>query len=1071
MKKLVALLIALVLSVFSAVGIADVTPVDRPSDVKIVEWAVGYHRRCRAYHGKLQPRYGKFVRKVALAPMHLLIGSAIAETSPDERYWGCAAKGGTPEEALTAYNAADESEVPKPKASRITHPRWAKVDPERVGFLSAESLTDVTSAKRGWFSAAALNGFDATTVLQYQWFQPDAPEPITEPPESIVFKGTKYMLHCASQGGVKKGAAIYLTRKFLYTETNSQKNHILLSPPDGLPINKENQIKALRFTGCEQTEATMKNVVVFAVKRRTDDASTIVDKRPVVHVDVPNGYKRTVADKVAQALDDGGGIAGPKSGIKGPVAQLRNNGGIKCAVIKYLSKFIGKIVLDVFGCEVEITEESILLTTDNTKDIKPFLDKMKSGEMTGEQAKAAWLAANGGPDGPIYECPIHPQNNRVKLGRQIFGKLSQLSDDSLFRVMFKDLGKLANLGFESGYKRNLQRKYAALKLPALASILDHPLLYKDTVREYLSRWHDIASGGIEVDGALALAVIDPAWFDDVYVGGMSVDDPTAGVVKAGTVFFGVSSQDKENPYLGKKLVLGRFPQVKSGLPVVKVSGSTHSGVIVVSGRPGDMVLQDLDADLDGDKLYVIFDERVVTAVELANKIFNFPHIIFSKWETSSKKETLVEYLSRNAQWQSEESVGNFATHQFVIDEMVPLLEEGQEWRTLLRPTLDENGDYSDFVTLEQVFEYNDLLGVGGNMATDSGKLNHKPDAPEEITKRFAFRPMSQRDAHPNAPDSGFKKRHEAFMPDKYPGVGTNVLARVKKLLMKFVPIEETGKTETNDFSYTEDGRIEPDVPKMLWCPSGFEPADESTWKHRFGNELDEIKTSLVCFPDEAQTLELNSDLQVFADSENGISMVTYFSKYAAKIVDLECNLNDDKKGWSVSARDTFGDNLIAFVRTATKRQDISADDCLWLAYNALCQSFIGTESQSRGTSFAISQFLKLFEGMLIEEVCRNTGEKAPKTFGDSVSIKDSVTKPIKEEPEEIAETTTEELEPPFDTNIDSAALQAQLLTEINIPVQTTDEVEPNDNVDTAALLASLRTITGTEDDEVEDEEE
>ena len=1067
MKKLVALLIALIMGMVGTTvsSIAD-NPIDTPANVKIVEWAVGYRRRCRAYHGKLQTKSHTFIRRMALAPMHLMFGAALADSDPNERYWSTLAHGGTPEEAKAAFNATDDAEPPKVKAKRVSHPRWAKVDPEKVSFISTDCLAEITSAKRGWFSAAKLNGFKADTVLIYQWYDPNDPESPKEPPKEIKFRGKKYLNWAAGQGGLKKGATMLLAREFLYTETDGKMNHVLLDAPDGSPINRVNQIRALRFTACKPTGAKNEQIVVLPAKRRTDKVSDIVDGRPVKHVDVPNGYAITDAEEVEQALADGGCNYGTEAGIDTPVAQFRNDGGMKCAGTKYNSKFIGKVVKDAFGRMVEITKKSIITTTDCHKDIKPFLKKIENGEMTGEEAYAAWLEAQGGAEGPIYTCPVHPQNGRVTLGRQIFGKFSQLTDEALFRVVSKDLGKLAEMGFESGYKRALQRKYAALRIPELANLLDHPLLHQDLLREYLSRWHKVASGGVEVDGALALAVMDPAWFDDVYIGGKSVDDPTAGVVAAGTVLFGVPNKDKVNPYLNKEVVLGRFPQVKSGLPVVKVAGGAYaSGVIVVSGRPGDMVLQDLDADLDGDKFYIIDNPDIVEAVKKANEKFNFPHVVFSKWEAALANETLEQYQARNAQWQSEESVGVFATHQFVIDEMVPLLKDGEEWKTLLRPTLNKEGDYSDFVTLEEIFELNILLGVAGNMATDSGKLNHKPGAPEYITKKVAFRPMSQRDAHPNAPDSGFKKRHEAFMPDKYPGVGTNVLKRLHDLMMKFIPIIEVGRCETNDFDYDEDGKIIPDIPKALWCPMGFEPVPEQVWKHAFGNELDQVRTSLVCYPNDAETVELNQDLQVFADAENGISLVTYFTKYASRIVAIECGLDDDKKGWTVAARDTFGDNLIRFVQTATGRKDISAEDCLWLAYNALCQSFIGTKSQSRGTAFAMGQFLNLFEGMLIAQVCHNTGAKPPKIFGEKTSIKDSVTS-IQEKADSTLETTYEE--PPFDDSINGMELQQQLLTEVGS--ETTDEIEPTDNVDVQAMLAQLHNIV-SDDEEYEDEED
>lgn len=1084
MKKLVALLMALILGLFSAtVAKTDVT-MDRPTEVKTLEWCVGYYSRCanhkKCFHRDFRREFRKVAKCVVLAPLMLFVGTALAETSPNERYWTTLAQGGTPDEAKIAFNAVNDSEVKKPKARRASHPKWAqKVDPERVEFLTTDCLQEATSAKRGWFSAAKLNGFDAKTVLAYQWYKPEDIEPTMEPPKEIKFHGETYTLWCAGQGGVKKGSAIYLTRKFLYTETEGKKNHILLDAPDGLPINRVNQVRALRFTACQPTQATMKQVIVLLAKDRTDNASEIKDGHSIMHVDVPNNYKISKADKVKQALADGGCIYGPKAGIDTPVAQFRNDGGMKCAGIRYRSKYNGTEVIDAFGQKVIVSEESIISTTDNHKDIKPFLKKIASGTMSSEEAYSAWLEAQGGPEGSIYVCPIHPQNGRVTLGRQIFGKFSQLTAEALFRVVSKDIGRLAEMGFESGYKKSLQRKYAALRIPELGNALDHPLLYQDTVREYLSRWHKIASGGVEVNGSLALAVIDPAWFDDVYCGGMSADDPTAGIVEAGTILFGVKNKDGENPYIDKYVVLGRFPQVKSRMPVVRVMGGSYaSGVVVVSGRPGDMVLQDLDADLDGDKFYVIDDVDIVEAVKKANKIFNFPHIIFDKWDAAEANETLEQYLGRNAQWQSEESVGSFATHQFVIDEMVPLLEDGQDWRNLLRPTLDENGDYSKFVTLEEMFELNILLGVAGNMATDSGKLNHKPDAPEWIIKKAAFRPMSQRDAHPNAPDSGFKKRHAAFLPDKYPGVGTNVLNRLHDLMIKLIPIEEVGKSEINDFEYDENGRIIPDLPLALWAPGGFDPIPEEVWKHTFGNELDQIKTSLVCFPDDAETVELNSDLQVFGDAPDGISLVTYFAKYAAKIVAVESSLDDDKKGWTVAGRDTFGDNLVKFVQTATGRKDISTDDCLWLAYNALCQSFLGTQSQSRGTSFAISQFLKLFEGMLIQQVCHNTGAKAPKINVEKTSIKDSVTTLKQAETPKIE--MTDEEEPQIDVNFGSVELQEKLLAEIQKEI--TDEEPPVQEYNVNEMLAELRgeqkpkknwfvniEPDPTEDEEVEEE--
>ena len=92
MKKLLSLLLAIVLGLSAIPASADATvnSIDRPAENKIVEWAIGYGKRCRGYVGKVQPRnwqpVKQFARRVALAPLMLFIGVASAEeTEPEIR--------------------------------------------------------------------------------------------------------------------------------------------------------------------------------------------------------------------------------------------------------------------------------------------------------------------------------------------------------------------------------------------------------------------------------------------------------------------------------------------------------------------------------------------------------------------------------------------------------------------------------------------------------------------------------------------------------------------------------------------------------------------------------------------------------------------------------------------------------------------------------------------------------------------------------------------------------------------------------------------------------------------------
>ena len=81
MKKLFALLLALILGLCSIIpASADVT-VDRPTNTKTYEWYVGYHSRCNSY--RVRKNYGKKFKRIAkrmlLAPLSLFIGTACAD--------------------------------------------------------------------------------------------------------------------------------------------------------------------------------------------------------------------------------------------------------------------------------------------------------------------------------------------------------------------------------------------------------------------------------------------------------------------------------------------------------------------------------------------------------------------------------------------------------------------------------------------------------------------------------------------------------------------------------------------------------------------------------------------------------------------------------------------------------------------------------------------------------------------------------------------------------------------------------------------------------------------------------
>lgn len=81
MKKLLALLMALILGLFSATTKTVVTnSIDTPTETKAVEWAIGYAKRCNSRKvARNWTSTKRFIRRVALAPLMLFLGTAAAE--------------------------------------------------------------------------------------------------------------------------------------------------------------------------------------------------------------------------------------------------------------------------------------------------------------------------------------------------------------------------------------------------------------------------------------------------------------------------------------------------------------------------------------------------------------------------------------------------------------------------------------------------------------------------------------------------------------------------------------------------------------------------------------------------------------------------------------------------------------------------------------------------------------------------------------------------------------------------------------------------------------------------------
>lgn len=936
-----------------------------------------------------------------------------------QAFWEELRISGSKSAALSAKeNATDAYE--HRNAPRAIAKHWGFDSKEKVSFLVAIdgifNGCSVHRAKRAPMPISKLNGFDEDTILVGSWSNINGEEgSVKEPSLSVKAEnGQLYELFCFGQTQLKVGGATYLSKKFLDANTNGIANRIILTPPTGLPTQKANQWKALRLSGGVETACSIRNIIWLPAVSRVDQIPDLPSgRKAVVHCDPRKEYELTETNEVNQALLDGFTVYGQNAGINTDKAQLRPF--IKTFGIKIdLAPWVGATVTDYFGVQRTITQESVITTTDNLKDKAAF---KKNG---GVEEYERWIRAQFFDT--AWACELHTTMKEVTVSRQISDKLSQLTDDGLWAVAGKQLAQLVCMGFKDGYEEEAIRRWPVLFQPELKPVINSDLIREQIEKSYLRDWHKLASGGFAVEGEMTYLAADPRWMMEVLIGvrqsdgsfkKLAVDDPNAGMVPAGTVWYGGDND------IGKDCVLFRYPQIKHNPPVVKVDApSKWKNVMLVSMRPGDTTLINLDADLDGDKVYAVFNEHFINAIKRGNEVFEHQLISFDKFDADPAFVhcSMQKLAAANFEWNRTDGVGIYAGKQWGLNEMLPLIEDGKDWKSIKVPTLDENGNWSVMSTLEEAVRTNVLLTVAGNMATDMGKIGHKPDLPKHFTYRFNFRAMSERDAHPNKPEQNSKK-HMLQLTEKGWYFNKGVLRRTHDLLMKWAKITETGRTATADFLLDEQDRPMPDKANVLYRPEGWTPVDESVWIHAFDGELADVKFApVINAPSQKFISALGRDLQVIDDAEwnAGVSLITFYRKYCAGVAKLNAEFDKDFKTVTFDAEDAVAQKIVLFVKEACGMPEMTNNDALWVAYNTLSRTFLGSADQSRGSGYAMDSYLKAFGDMLLEQVCANAGRTAPKRkHASSSDIRTQKIEDVVEEPvfvEEVAEIDEEPIE-------------------------------------------------------------
>lgn len=193
------------------------------------------------------------------------------------------------------------------------------------------------------------------------------------------------------------------------------------------------------------------------------------------------------------------------------------------------------------------------------------------------------------------------------------------------------------------------------------------LIMNPNIQDYLKeRWErkqtEYASGKFKTEGQYPYIMQDPVALLEVWVLGMSPDDPTLGVLKNGEV----SCADVPE---GRELLCVRFPanfltaQVRVNKACKRAFASLNN-VMVLSIHDVILIIQ--DGDVDGDEMCVIYNKLAIRLTKRMNEKFNPPVVLFKHGgkpprKITGSKEAFVREMAVSL-WKAKkyDSVGLYA---------------------------------------------------------------------------------------------------------------------------------------------------------------------------------------------------------------------------------------------------------------------------------------------------------------------------------------------------------------------------------------------------------------------------
>lgn len=510
--------------------------------------------------------------------------------------------------------------------------------------------------KTGTATFVAADVFDKITSEEYQEFSDLdlAKKAISKRNEASLLKQDALML--PKNSSVEQQYAANLAANTAEEEAEALEAQLEWELKNSKrPVAKFNQGRALYLTPSTKTGKPVRKDDVTVAK----DFEVEIDASDLEGIDAKT-FKTFEVQKWSLKVTDGLSIASLSKAKKLELAyqckafQLRDSdGSLKGLLV---------IVPDAYF-ETMKTIQSKLTWDDATTEYKDQIILFES--VVKDFAKFKSFADYMANSRQLRKCEVYEKvDGWIHVNRQLIQMLALGADqDDIIELISDTVDELKELGTMDGYYNLAEDVLPATRDPRFEALKNSSAILNQVCKQVWFKMNKSCGASVKVRGAELFS--SPCLRDVIARLGGSTEI---------TLHKGECLVDRRcDVSIGENVVVGRMPYANCRPKILKVVGYTDvPGLIEFSLE--DDVMAYLDADFDGDHIYVIWDERVVRmaqktvdlCVALGVKTFVFEDVPAS---AEAKKAFLWKYFTASAKMGD---VGQATSPIFTLASLVPV---------------------------------------------------------------------------------------------------------------------------------------------------------------------------------------------------------------------------------------------------------------------------------------------------------------------------------------------------------------------------------------------------------------